>query len=274
MSKKRGKDHGDQSWVTVAFNIRGVYGAPLYTGIQVNCATDVGRIEDIHFHPGFWEDEAADYWDYMLENGTGMLLKRSDWIMVNNYFCLGYFKGIDIEAFLTPQGDHENLRGHFFGVLSNIEIDFSEHGIYVGGTSVYQCWGFQVTNFVWNSSCKGANPPDYGIGIKVTEYGLMEQAALKIIGGVIGGYFLTGIDFESNSGVLMLTNISFSSQNNSTQKGIYATSAKVIVNSCHFQSGLDKAIDFGYDVTEVVIGNIFNNNDVDGVDNKWDQNEF
>ena len=36
--------------------LRNIYGTPLKTGIEFDCLADIGRVETVHFSPGYWAD--------------------------------------------------------------------------------------------------------------------------------------------------------------------------------------------------------------------------
>jgi hypothetical protein len=102
--------------------IRGVYGQPLRVGIQVDQCLDIGRIEDVHFWP-FWRDD-AEIKTYTGTHGFALVLRRSDWQIVHNFFALGYHVGI-----LFGHGLNNNFTGGCNGQFSNINFDAADVGL-------------------------------------------------------------------------------------------------------------------------------------------------
>jgi hypothetical protein len=92
------------------FYVRGVYGSPLSTGLQIADISDIGRSEDIHFNPDIWSDSGLPgapprdgaHRKYMYENGTGFRLFRVDWVYAVFLEIRGYATGM--EAFESATG--------------------------------------------------------------------------------------------------------------------------------------------------------------------------
>ena len=86
---------------------RNVYGTPLKTGIWMDYTTDIGRVTDVHFAPTWWERSAlpgaptaaADRQalrDFLLREGTGVDMGRSDWEYLWGVHVSGYGTGMVI----------------------------------------------------------------------------------------------------------------------------------------------------------------------------------
>jgi hypothetical protein len=52
---------------------------------------DIGRISTIHFWP-FWSDD-KNLWEYTNNNGITIVLRRTDWEIVDDVFSYGYHVG-------------------------------------------------------------------------------------------------------------------------------------------------------------------------------------
>jgi hypothetical protein len=111
--------------------IRGVYGQPLRVGIQIDHCLDIGRIQDIHFWP-FWDDTAFAK-SFTASEGVALVLRRSDWQIVHNFFGLAYHSGILFGGEIqTPGGQEgEGCNGQF----SNINLDGADVGLDIYTTS-------------------------------------------------------------------------------------------------------------------------------------------
>lgn len=92
--------------------IRGVYGQPLRTGIQVDQCYDIGRIQDIHFWPFWTQDQNIEA--YQSANALSFVFYRTDWEVVQDIFSWGYHVGA-----LFAHSDHPNgLEGSMNGQMT------------------------------------------------------------------------------------------------------------------------------------------------------------
>ena len=90
--------------------VHNVYGTPLSVGLRYDMTTDIGRLENIHFSPDYWcqsglpnsPDAAGPLAAWLLTNGTGIHMERSDWEYVAYVFIDGYHYG-----FLMTSGVRE-----------------------------------------------------------------------------------------------------------------------------------------------------------------------
>ena len=84
--------------------IRNVYGTPLATGITFDMCEDTGRIENVHFDPSYWSRSGlpgapavnGPHTSWMLANGVGARMFRSDWECCTFIRIAGYKVGIEI----------------------------------------------------------------------------------------------------------------------------------------------------------------------------------
>jgi hypothetical protein len=75
--------------------VRNVFGCPLKVGIFIDQCTDVGRIENVHFNPNFWNRMALkpgfqgrDIKAYLEKNLVGFKIGKTDWEFISNSFVI------------------------------------------------------------------------------------------------------------------------------------------------------------------------------------------
>jgi len=84
--------------------IRNVYGTPLKTGIWIDMTTDIGRLIDVHFSADYWghcglpnapggEARREALRQFLLREGVGLEMRRSDWEYVYRVRIEGYGTG-------------------------------------------------------------------------------------------------------------------------------------------------------------------------------------
>lgn len=107
--------------------IRNVFGCVLRRGVQIDGCSDIGRIENVHFNPHYWQrsghpsipqdgkDRTMDTARYMMDNLEAFIFGRTDWQYCTNTFvfaakvgyrfvktgsgaCNGQFSGIGADA--------------------------------------------------------------------------------------------------------------------------------------------------------------------------------
>ena len=99
--------------------IHNVYGTPLKVGIRYDSTTDIGRIENVHFSPDYWCGSGlansplsnGDFASWLLDNGTGVHMERSDWEYVSYVFIDGYRYG-----YLMTKGVRGAANAQFYGL--------------------------------------------------------------------------------------------------------------------------------------------------------------
>ncbi|GAB4320835.1 MAG: hypothetical protein Kow0059_15290 [Candidatus Sumerlaeia bacterium] len=123
--------------------VRNVFGCPLRTGVYVNGCTDIGRIENVHFNPHYWQRDEGDgrprpdfqrLLAHLTREAEAFVFGRSDWEYVLNTFCYGYRIGYRFIA--TEQGA---CNGNFLGIGS----DGGPRAVVVEGAQPY---GLLITN--------------------------------------------------------------------------------------------------------------------------------
>ena len=123
-----------------------IFGQPLTTGIEIDNAKDVVKVNNVHFW-GFWSGEHPIR-KWMKENGTGLNCLRVDNPQFSNLFFLGYHRGIAFGA--SEHGITSKFK------IVNADCDSCEIGLEVGGENA----AGDVTNF----SCQGS-PGEVGISV-------------------------------------------------------------------------------------------------------------
>jgi hypothetical protein len=127
-----------------------IFGQPLTTGIEIDNAKDVVKVNNVHFW-GFWSGEHPIR-KWMRENGTGLNSLRVDNPQFSNLFFLGYQRGIAFGA--SAHGITSKFK------IVNADCDSCETGLEVGGENA----AGDVTNF----SCQGSGE----VGISVISPGV------------------------------------------------------------------------------------------------------
>ena len=131
-------------WMAVDFGtnpcgrhfIRELYAHPLHKGIFVDQCYDIGRIEDVHLWP-FWYNDGG-MMEYLQSQATAFIFGRTDWEYVNNCFAIWYKVGFQFGDFghgpgnviLNTSGSDicptavlvENTQGHAGVVWTNCQF--------------------------------------------------------------------------------------------------------------------------------------------------------
>lgn len=97
----------------IRHNIKDIAGQPLRMGIFVDGVTDIGRIENVHFHASIFSFGLANW---TMNHGTCFKFGRSDWEYVFNTFCWGWRIGYH---FFESNGSHGSAgacNGNFLGI--------------------------------------------------------------------------------------------------------------------------------------------------------------
>ena len=127
--------------------VRNVYGTPLFIGTEYDRLADIGRIESVHFAPGFWAGSglpgspiAGEHESWIYNHGTGMIVRRIDW----SYSCYVTMEGYNIGLALRPSRWSEDSGATPNGQSYGFELIGCKTGIYVE-KSAYA--GYQFTRF-------------------------------------------------------------------------------------------------------------------------------
>jgi len=85
--------------------LRNIYMCALRRGVYVDRTVDIGRMENIHIHPGSWFEMGAPaepIHDYQVNNLEGFIIGRCDWQYMVNCFVIWAKVGF---RFIETQGD-------------------------------------------------------------------------------------------------------------------------------------------------------------------------
>jgi len=125
----QGISFGARGWSELHL-VRNVYGCVLRRGVQVDGCSDIGRIENVHFNPHYWQrsghpsipqdgkDHTMDTARYMMDHLEAFIFGKTDWQYCTNTFvfaakigyrfiatksgaCNGQFLGIGADACRT-----------------------------------------------------------------------------------------------------------------------------------------------------------------------------
>ncbi len=213
--------------------IKNVYGCPLHIGIEIDNCFDIGRVENVHFNPNFWQPGNVELENYIHNNLYAFIVGRSDWEYFLNTFVWGAKVGYLFEQ--TSQGA---CNGNFVGIGS----DWSGRAVWVKAS---QPMGIQIVNgeFVGSPVCPAVIQVDSGklLLSNCTIWGPMPKEDILLNNGTV---MVNGCNFENwAAGANDLP-------------AIKAISGKLIVNGSYFaQSGI--AIEIQADVLSSITGNIF-----------------
>ena len=133
-------------------NIFNLYGTPLSRGIEIDNIADVGRLDWIDFSPDYWAtsglpgapSKGGAHRSYILENATGIVMRRNDWsytchLSVEGYHT-GFYAGMSKVTgdFSTPNG--HNFRMNFTNCAEAIHLDaVSNAGILFANIIISKC---------------------------------------------------------------------------------------------------------------------------------------
>jgi len=113
--------------------INGIYGTPLSRGVEVDNTGDVSRLDNINFSPSYWAGSGlpgspaagSAYAGWILQNGTGIVMRRNDWSCTDYVNIEGYNIGFHAAPSIASVGSTPN--GHNY----NMTFTNCQTGIYV-----------------------------------------------------------------------------------------------------------------------------------------------
>jgi len=177
--------------------IQRLYGQPLFRGIQIDRCLDTGRIEDVHLWP-FWLNWSKNEHirEFMARNAIGLILRRSDWQIVHNFFCFGYQIGVRFE-----KSDQRKLpRPMPNGQFSNLNLDSVGIGLDVWAL---KSQGVQISNANIALGPYWRNYDD-----RYAVWGRPQQeGTLSIRGASVWGNFDEVIRWESEGRLLVASSV-------------------------------------------------------------------
>ena len=125
-------------------HVRNIFGCPLRRGIVIDGCTDIGRVENVHFNPHYWDRSGADNtpdWKkllkYIWDNCEAFTIARSDWEYHLNTFSYGCRVG-----YRFTRSEHGACNGNFLGIAA----DWAWRALLVEHTQIA---GLLITNGEW-----------------------------------------------------------------------------------------------------------------------------
>lgn len=125
-------------------HIRNVYGCPLWKGIAIDSCTDIGRVENVHFNPHYWDRSGAenrpdwrDLLRHIWDHCEAFTIARSDWEYHLNTFSFGCRVG-----YRFTRSEKGACNGNFLGIAA----DWAWRALLVEDT---QRPGLLITNGEW-----------------------------------------------------------------------------------------------------------------------------
>ena len=158
-----------------------LWGQPLQTGISIDNAQDVIKIDNVHFWP-FWHSDPP-VTDYLKRNAVAIASYRNDNPHFSNIFALGYSA---LFVFGTSQHGHTSK----FRIV-NADADICRAGILISGDGTTG----QITNF----TCQG--PGTSGI------FASGSRVTLQVSNVRVTNYDNSGIRAEGDGTVVSLENV-------------------------------------------------------------------
>ncbi|MDB6059168.1 MAG: putative Endopolygalacturonase, partial [Verrucomicrobiales bacterium] len=207
--------------------IRNIFACPLSIGIYIDRCTDVGRIENVHFNPNFWNRMAFEpkgpdtgaIRTYLERNLTGFKVGQTDWEYISNCFVI-----------FAKIGFHFNDFGHGVGnaVVTQSGSDICPCAVRVDRTQPHA--GLQWAN---------------GQFMSTIEIALTNQGPVKFTNCGFWGMERTREHIRHDgASTLSLTSCHFTAWDRAGKKdpAIRAANGRLIVNGCEFMDGGKLAI--------------------------------
>lgn len=235
--------------------VRGVYGQPLRTGIQVDNCWDIGRIMDVHFW-NFWSNPAPPASDgsnpgriveaCTFENAFSFVFYRTGWEVVQDIFSWGYHVGMMLG---TVQG------AGMSGLMTNVSFDNVDVGLDVLGTDINA--HVQISNLYLASDPQ----PDPKVEQRSTHIGILaypgdSDAMLNVSNVTFWGYWQQAVKWD-NSGVFSISNGRFTTTTPPPHLNpkIEILHGRAMIHDNYFADDNGVAIHVGTDAGDVMISN-------------------
>lgn len=262
------------SYIGILFNydnggaspvINGIYGTPLYRGIDMDHLVDIGRMEHINFSPDYWSGSGmagaptagSSFEDYIYNNATGIVMKRNDW----SYTCFvdidGYNIGYNTQYSIenngsTPNGNHYNF--NLRNCKNGIVFDATNSvGILFDSITMYNCENGIVTSQGTGDVAQFSNSKltcsKYAVKMdktSTTKLLMYDSVIDKGLVNVDGGTFMcSGTTFNNKAPEIVIGSLGRVSLSANT-----FTNGKQIINNSIYVSELDNAYVDQIDVPE------------------------
>ena len=207
--------------------IRNIFACPLSIGIYIDQCTDIGRIENVHFNPNFWqrmglEPKGSGHGDirgYLEKNLVGFKIGQTDWEFISNCFVI-----------FAKIGFHFDDFGHGPG---NAVVTQS-------GSDICPC-AVRVDRTQGHAGLQWAN----GQFMSTIEIAPTNQGPVKFTNCGFWGMERTQEHIRHNSpSTLALTACHFTAWDRAGKKdpAVRASNGRLIVNGCEFMDGGKPAI--------------------------------
>lgn len=203
--------HGIRSYNAGRTVFDRIWGRPLTTGILIDAARDVVKVNNTHFWP-FWAEGNPHVTSYQDRNAVGIVSLRNDNPHFSNLFVFGYSAGLRCAA--SDQGHTSKFR------LVNADFDLCRVGLEVVAN--------HTTGQAVNLTCQGSEAGE--AGIKVAAEGVVLQASNVRV----NHYCNNGIRIEGKNSLAQLDNVWVADWNRSQQgfPGIEAFAARIQLGTC------------------------------------------
>ncbi|MBO5798157.1 MAG: hypothetical protein J6R77_07440 [Clostridia bacterium] len=209
-------------------NITNVYGTPLFTGMDLDGISDIGRFDEIYIAPDYWinsglpgapaSEEAADTLrEYLYYNGVGIILRRIDWSYLTFANVKGYANGLIFDMSHCTECFKDGVRttysfpnGHCYGLtfencgVAMYAVGLSGAGEMVSNVTIKDCeYGIWLED---NEIGDGGNIQFANVDISATEAAIYQQSLAKLI--MLSSTIREGAVIASN-GVMTIGNVDF-----------------------------------------------------------------
>lgn len=119
------------------FFARNVYGTVLETGVEIDGTSDIGRLEHVRFSPNYWANSGlpkspalnGPHAAWMLEHGTGVVMRRNDWSYTYDIQLEGYNIGFHSMVSKEPGEVAKGRKNYPNGTNGNYRIIGCRTGI-------------------------------------------------------------------------------------------------------------------------------------------------
>lgn len=238
----KGIDFGDKP--NELHYIRNVFGCPLKAGIHIDQCTDIGRIENVHFNPHYWQrsgEPGIPSWenllDYLFRNLIAFSIARSDWEFMQNTFSFGAKVGYRF---------YSSKAGACNGNFSGIAADWAETAVLVEQT---QPPGLLITNgeFVGGKGSKAV------IDVRPSHSGVVQLSNCAFWGPVETNVRVDGPGYVS----LSQCNFVNWDANNTGAACVQAVGGEINIANCMFREDKSQIELQSGVLTATVLGNRF-----------------
>jgi hypothetical protein len=124
----------------------GIYGSPLYVGIEIDGIADTGRVQFVDFSPDYWSGSGLQnsplpngaHKEFMYENATGIVLRRDDWSLLTYSTVEGYKTGLSVVESDCRDAYVDGVKvNHYFhnGPTYGLTVKNCRYGIYIENTA-------------------------------------------------------------------------------------------------------------------------------------------